>query len=158
MAVCLAVIASCGGTPPVDDGLRAGQAAPPLLTNPSLDASLARMEAELVAALEAGVEGAGIERLYRAEEISNRLLESRPPFEWLEDENYSVDARLRQIQSVADRAVARIRSTGRREDLVADAESLRDEIRALRAGLARGGGGAPVPVEQLLIQLDTARR
>jgi hypothetical protein len=116
------------------------------------------MEAELDTALAAGVDGAGIERLYRAEEISNRLLESHLPFAWLEDENYSVDARLRQIQSVADRVVARIRSSGRQEELTADVESLRAEIRTLRAGLARGGTAAPIPIERILTQLDTARR
>jgi hypothetical protein len=157
-AVGFAVAAGCGRAPQPDDGLRAGQAAPPPRTNPSLDASLARMEAELDTALAAGVDGAGIERLYRAEEISNRLLESHLPFAWLEGENYSVDARLRQIQSVADRVVARIRSSGRREDLVEDVEGLRSEIRVLRAGLARGGTGAPVPIERVLTQLDSARR
>jgi hypothetical protein len=158
MVLGIAILAGCGGAPQPDDGLRAGQAAPPPRTNPSLDASLARMEAELDTALAAGVDGAGIERLYRAEEISNRLLESHLPFAWLEDENYSVDARLRQIQSVADRVVARIRSSGRREELTADVESLRAEIRTLRAGLARGGTAAPIPIERILTQLDTARR
>jgi len=158
MVLGIAILAGCGRAPQPDDGLRAGQAAPPPRTNPSLDASLARMEAELDTALAAGVDGAGIERLYRAEEISNRLLESHPPFAWLEDENYSVDARLRQIQSVADRVVARIRSSGRREELTADVESLRAEIRTLRAGLARGGTAAPIPIERILTQLDTARR
>ncbi|MGH7503508.1 MAG: hypothetical protein ACREL7_17415 [Longimicrobiales bacterium] len=158
MAVWLVVMGGCGGAQPVDEPMRAGQAAPPLRTNPSLDASLARMEAELDTALAAGVDGAGIERLYRAEEISNRLLESHPPFAWLDGENYSVDARLRQIQSVADRVVARIRSSGQREDLLADVESLRSEIRDLRAGLAQGGSAAPVPIDRLLTQLDTARR
>lgn len=154
----LAILAGCGGAPQPDDGIRAGQAAPPPRTNPSLDASLARMEAELDTALAAGVDGAGIERLYRAEEISNRLLETHLPFAWLEGENYSVDARLRQIQSVADRVVARIRSAGPRADLIADIEALRGEIRTLRAGLARGGTTAPVPIERLLTQLDSARR
>lgn len=154
----LAILGGCGRAPQPDDGIRAGQTAPPPRTNPSLDASLARMEAELDTALAAGVDGAGIERLYRAEEISNRLLESHLPFAWLETENYSVDARLRQIQSVADRVVARIRSAGPRADLIADIEALRGEIRVLRAGLARGGTAAPVPIERLLTQLDSARR
>lgn len=158
MVLGIAILAGCGRAPQPDDGLRAGQAAPPPRTNPSLDASLARMEAELDTALAAGVDGAGIERLYRAEEISNRLLESHLPFAWLEDENYSVDARLRQIQSVADRVVARIRSSGRQEELTADVESLRAEIRTLRAGLAHGGTAAPIPIERILTQLDTARR
>ena len=158
MVLGVAILAGCGRAPQPDDGLRAGQATPPPRTNPSLDASLARMEAELDTALAAGVDGAGIERLYRAEEISNRLLESHLPFAWLEDQNYSVDARLRQIQSVADRVVARIRSSGREEELTADVESLRAEIRTLRAGLARGGTAAPIPIERILTQLDTARR
>lgn len=158
LVVGLAVTAACGRTPQPDDGIRAGQAAPPPRTNPSLDASLARMEAELDTALAAGIDGAGIERLYRAEEISNRLLESHLPFAWLEDQRYSVDARLRQIQSVADRVVARIRSSGRQEDLVTDVESLRSEIRLLRVSLAKGGTAAPTPIDRLLLQLDSSGR
>jgi hypothetical protein len=95
--------------------------------------------------------------LYRAEAITDRLLDSRLPFEWLTAERYSVDARLRQIQALADRVTAQLRTRAPRESALEDARALRGDVQRLQAELAEGGGAAPTPLEQLLSAADTVR-
>ncbi len=123
---------------------------------------LADMLATLEAVLDSAVSGDPGDdevaaRLYRAEAITDRLLDSRLPFEWLTAERYSVDARLRQIQALADRVTAQLRTRAPRESVLEDASALRRDVQRLQAELAEGGGAAPTPLEQLLSAADTIR-
>lgn len=88
-------------------------------------------------------------RLYRAEAITDRILESQPPYEWLA-ESYDLSARLRQLQSLADRVVAKIRREEDAELILADAVRLRRVVIDLRESITAQGGEAPVPLEVLL--------
>lgn len=123
----------------------------PLAAGMPLDELLGTLEDELDAALGDGVsEDEMSERLLRAEAITDRLLDSRIPFDWLEASRYSVGSRLRQIQSLADRIVAQVQSRAPRAEVIADAEALRRDVGRLRAELAKGGGAAPPPLRELM--------
>ncbi len=150
------LIAAAGCGRAADPG-RVEEAGEPLLPA-RLEDALLRMESMLDTARAAGLDAGGVERLYRVEEISDRLLETETPWAWLKDEDYSVEARLRQIQSIADRIIARVRGNGRREDLDTDVSALQDRVRELREALAPGGRDAPVPIERILATLDSAKR
>lgn len=120
--------------------------------------TLVLLQAQLDSALAAGLDGAGPAHLVRAEAISDRLLETRLPFAWISAESYSVEARLRQIQTQADRIVALRVGGARREDVTSEIQQLRDAVAGLRRDLGASGGAAPTPVQQLLSTLDTTRR
>jgi hypothetical protein len=125
-------------------------------TGTTLDEALALLRAQLDTAA-AGLDEAGTRSLGRVESISDRLLETHLPFAWLSAESYSLEARLRQIQSRADRIEA-LRSGGvRRDDVVAGIAELRAEVERLQIELAAGGVAAPVPVRTLLDSLDRLR-
>jgi len=121
----------------------------PIRDSMSLAERLARLDAELAAAVRARLEGRGAVHLLRAEAITDRLLEVPPPFEWLRD-GYLVGARLRQLQARADRIVSALRRGARPEALVGEAVALRREVRRLAAALAAGGGPPPPPLDSLL--------
>jgi hypothetical protein len=117
---------------------------------------LAIVEATLDSALATRLDEAGVPHLLRAEALSDRVLETEMPFAWLAAQNYSVEARVWQIQAQADRIVARLRAGARREDLLPEVEVLRGDVNSLRTALASGGEPQPPPVEYLLEQLDSA--
>ncbi|MGH7578005.1 MAG: hypothetical protein ACREM1_23145 [Longimicrobiales bacterium] len=126
-------------------------AAAPLATGMPLEEMLDTLEHELAAALADDVgEKERMQRLMRAEAITDRLLDSRMPFDWLEAGNYSVGARLRQIQSLADRVAAQIQSRAPRANVLVEARDLERIVRELRVGLAQGGTGAPPSLSELL--------
>lgn len=125
------------------------------LTGIQLHEALGLLDRELVAALRARLEGVGEQAFVRAEAISDRLLETRFPFEWLRSDSYSVQARIRQIQSEADRVDALIRTDAPRDSALADLRRLRRDVLGLRQDLALGGGARPVPLERLLAGRDT---
>jgi len=150
---------ACGspGTGQRDSSATAG---PETRIGPStpLSEALVLLRAELDSALEAGLDEDGVRNLDRAEVISDRLLETRLPFAWISADSYSLEARLRQIQSLVDRAVS-LRAGGvRREDVTAQVRQLAEALDSLRFDIAAGGTAAPPPIEQLLIRLDTSRR
>jgi hypothetical protein len=158
-ALLAAIVAAlaCGGAGDVVE-----RDAPAALAPVASGMPLAGMLERLVAVLDSAVAGdlsddESDARLYRAEAITDRLLDSRVPFEWLTAERYSVDARLRQIQALADRVTAQLRSRAPRESVLEDARALRRDVQRLQAELAEGGGAAPTPLEQLLSAADTAR-
>lgn len=122
-----------------------------------LDDALSLLSAQLDTA-SAGLDEAGTRSLGRVEAISDRLLETRLPFAWLNTESYSLEARLRQIQSRADRIEALRTGGARREDVLAVVVALRDEVALLRAELRAGGKAAPTPVGRLLDSLDRSDR
>jgi hypothetical protein len=126
--------------------------------NTPLSQALILLRAELDSALEAGLDENGARNLDRAEIISDRLLETRLPFAWIRAESYSLEARLRQIQSRADRAVSLRTGGARREDVLTEIRQLTDALDSLRLDIARGGTSAPAPIDQLLTRLDTSRR
>ena len=124
----------------------------------SLGEALALLQAQLDTAA-AGLDEAGVRSMGRVETISDRLLETRLPFAWISAESYSLEARLRQIQSRADRAEA-LRTGGARrsDDMVGAIADLRAAVAQLQADLAAGGGDAPTPIDRVLATLDSARR
>jgi len=124
----------------------------------SLAEALTLLQAQLDTA-SAGLDEAGVRSMARVETISDRLLETRLPFAWISAESYSLEARLRQIQSRADRAEA-LRTGGARrsEDVVAAIADLRAAVSQLQADLAAGGGEAPREIQRVLNALDSARR
>jgi hypothetical protein len=122
----------------------------PLSSGNTLDQALGLLEAELQAAAANNLEGSGVGNVLRAEAITDRLLETRQPFEWITAERYFVDARIRQIQSEADRIVAQIQSGVARDSVVAAISGLADAVTRLRGELAAGGTQAPPPLRQLL--------
>jgi hypothetical protein len=131
----------------------------PIEAGTPLDELLARLDAELAAALDRGLDGdEGMTRLMRAEAISDRLLEARLPFAWLTAEAYSLPARLRQIQASSDRVVALVRGGAQAQRLDDQTTALRADVSDLRAALARGGGPAPPTLDMLLAGRDTTDR
>lgn len=155
-------LAACDGNSP--DGSASAQAPPPwaaapLATGMPLDEMLDTLEHELTTALDDDTDDdERMERLIRVEAITDRLLDSRMPFDRLDDGNYSVGARLRQIQSLADRVTARIQSRAPRVDVIVEARDLLRIVRELRAGLAEGGTGAPPTLGELLAADSTRTR
>jgi hypothetical protein len=121
---------------------------------------LESIEAELDTALAGPLTEDAVTHLTRAEAMTDRLPESRLPFGWLAAQHYRLEARLWQIQALADRALAEIRVGARREDVLPDVVALREQIAALRSALAQGGAPQPEPIERILQRLDsvTVRR
>jgi hypothetical protein len=122
-----------------------------------LEELLALIEQELTAAIDGELQGDAEAALVRAEALTDRLFESRIPFRWIQAEQYSVDARLRQIQSSADRSIAALLSGVPRDTVLESTRALRQDVRALRETLTQGGGPARVPVDLLIQALDTLR-
>lgn len=120
-----------------------------------LDEMLQQLDQQLALALQGQLEGEAVEHFRRAEAISDRLLEARLPFEWLTAEQYSLESRLRQIQSLADRVLAQLNTGTPRDTVLLELRLLRGEVLRLRETVAQGGGRAPTPLRELLA--DTAR-
>lgn len=113
----------------------------------SLADQLRAMEVELQSAQEGDPD-----RVLTAEAISDQLISAVRPVDWLAG-GYDVEARLRQLQALADRVVAQLRrgaSVGQVEEEVA---IMREAVRDLQERLALpGGGAAPLPLDSLLEQ------
>lgn len=144
------------GDAPAESAAPPAAALAPLSSGNTLDQALVLLEAELQAALESNLEGDGLGSVLRAEAITDRLLETRQPFEWIEGERYLVDARIRQIQAEADRILAQIQSGTMRDTVIAAIGGLSEDVKRLRGELAAGGTQAPPSLEQLLAE-DTAQ-
>lgn len=126
------------------------------VTGLPLDTALALLQTELKAAAAAKLDDSGFQRFQRAESITDRLLETRFPFQWLKNEPYSVESKLRQIQSLADRIVAEVRSGMATDSITPDVALLQSQVAALRKALQAGGGQAPPTLERLLAGHDTS--
>jgi hypothetical protein len=164
VALVLSLLGSGCWAPP-DDPAAGAQAPPPaaalteISSTTPLDQGLAMLEAELDPVLQDDLDDADRNaRLLRAEAITDRLLETRLPFEWLSTENYGLDSRLRQIQALADRVIAQLRSSAPRDSLHADVATLLTVVGDLRAAIAEGGTRAPPSLEQLLSDFEANRR
>lgn len=117
----------------------------PIRENMSLAEKLERLQGELDAAVVRGhMDAYTRSRIYRAEAITDRILEEEPATAWLASA-YGVEAWLRQLQAMADRIVAQIRRDEPDERILSDVARLRESVIALRTELARPGGGAPPP-------------
>jgi hypothetical protein len=116
----------------------------------TLDQSLQELEAQLSAAIGSGMDRSGEAHVLRAEAITDRLPEAHLPFTWLTRRGYRLDAYVRQIQSLADRLVAEIRSGADRATMLRDATELRQRTIDLRRALAMGGGNPPPSLDSLL--------
>src|SRR5690606_2747230 len=121
-----------------------------------LDEMLELLDQHLVNAMAGQLEGSALDEFSRAEAITDRLLEARMPFEWIPSESYSLESRLRQIQSSADRVMAQLRTRAPRPQTLQDLRTLRSDVARLRQTVAAGGVPAPIPVERLLAG-DTAK-
>lgn len=115
-----------------------------------LEDMLETLDRHLVNAMAGQMEGDAVDEFRHAEAITDRLLESRMPFEWIPSERYSLESRLRQIQSSADRVLAQVRTGTPRPIMLQDLRTLRSEVAQLRQIVAAGGTSAPIPVERLL--------
>jgi hypothetical protein len=150
MVFAIALIA-CGDG---DLSRRVPREAPPaaavLAPAPAADPLLDQLE-ELATELDRAFEGEP-ERLLTAEAITDRLMQARRPVDWL-PAGYDVEARLRQIQAMADRVVAMLRRGAELDAVQSDVETIRRSVADLRAQLAAGGGGpAPPSLDSLLAQ------
>lgn len=152
----LLAVACTRGDVDVVDSTGGSQAPPPAaaLYGPEagvgLKDRLDRLEADLTAVLDGGLDDESQLYLMRAEATTDRLLEDEPDFAWL-GSGYFVEARLRQIQALADRIVAEVRRGVARELVMGDIAALRLSITDLRDQLQQAGNGAaPTPLDSLL--------
>lgn len=163
VASLLAAVAACRPQPEESQPpLRARPALPAAALAVRMDEALADQLAELEAALtsvtaaESPAELAS--RMLLAEAMTDRLLEQRPPGEWLE-EGYSVEARLRQLQTHADLIVALLRRGAAREEVAEDVAQLLGRVTDLRGSIAEERlTPAPTPLDSLLQDSAAYRR
>jgi len=155
--VCVASAVACGPRQP-DDGSEQAAVAIMAQVRPGepLDSMLWRLDQHLVNAMTGQLEDESLDELHRAEALTDRLLEARMPFEWITGDQYSVQSRLRQIQSLADRVIAEVETMAPRDQLLLDLRELRGEVVELREALSKGGTRAPPSIEQLL-SADSSR-
>lgn len=157
LSLLVLLAAACGPEPPVDEPPLRTSAAVMLDVRPGmpLDSMLYMLDSLLVNALTGRLEGEAVTDFRRAEALTDRLLEARLPFEWIPSEQYSVQSRLRQIQSRADRVLAQLVTGASREPMLRELRELRDDVVRLRRTIAQGGTRAPPPIERLLQYGDT---
>lgn len=122
-----------------------------------LETRLERLEADLAAILDSDLDEASQAHLLSAEAITDRLLEDEPSTEWLPS-GYIVEARLRQIQALADRIVAELRRGVAEELILEDIAALRLSVRDLRSRLASARtASTPPPLDSLLAGYENDR-
>lgn len=118
--------------------------------NLPLDQSLKELEKELSTAIGRGMDDAAEANILRAEAITDGLLESEMPFSWLTANAYSLDSYLRQIQALADRVVAQMRSGVEQTVITREVIDLRRKVISVRRALAMGGTSSPPSLDSLL--------
>jgi hypothetical protein len=147
----LPLAAACARSNP-EDAQVSSPAPPPsaaLVRGPvRLDQTLAQLEAELAAAIRG--DGNFSDHLINAEAITDRLLEAQLPFTYITARAYGVESMLRQIQSLADRVLAEMRTNVRQEIVERDTRDIYNRVRDLRAALRAGGGAMPLSLDSLL--------
>jgi hypothetical protein len=155
LASALLILGACRGRTPDEENV-AGPVPPPAAAfavsgeSMRLEDRLARLERQLARIERHDIDDEAKTQLMAAEAQTDRLLEAEPPVQWLASD-YSLEARLRQLQALADRIVAVIRRGEDDASLPDDVRALRREVTALRRDLARPGGGrAPVSLDSLL--------
>jgi hypothetical protein len=152
----VSVLSACGAAPQEQAPMETTAAVmSELRPGMPLDEMLRILDEHLVLAMQGRMEGDAVMYFRRAEAITDRLLEARQPFQWITQEQYSLESRLRQVQSSADRILAQLVTGAPRDTMLLDLRELRAEVVRLRAVVARGGTRAPPPLERLL-RADTA--
>ena len=122
-----------------------------------LEGNLGRLQ-DLIAAARESDGDELFARVREAEAVTDRLLETQPPVEWL-PEQYSLDATLRQFQAAADRIVARLRRGASPEDLAEELGEFAASVAHVRQVLREGTGiAAPADLDSLLADSVAARR
>lgn len=109
--------------------------------------------------LETEIEHAGPddpERLLTAEAITDQLIHASRSVDWLAN-GYSVEARLRQLQTMADRIVSLLRRGASVESVEEDVAVLLTAVRDLQRQLDRPGGGVAPPSLEALLEQDPLR-
>lgn len=155
----VSIITGCRVSPPEQAPLDATAAAmAEVRPGMPLDEMLHILDEYLVAAMQGRMEGEAVLSFRRAEAITDRLLEARQPFEWIPGAQYSLESRLRQVQSSADRVLAQLETGAPRDTMLNDLRALRMEVVQLREIIAQGGTAAPPPLDRLLRGADTMRR
>jgi hypothetical protein len=153
----ISVLAACGAAPPDESPMQATAVImTELRPGAPLEELLHMLDEHLVRAMAGRMEGDAVGDFRRAEAITDRLLEARLPFEWFAHEQYSLESRLRQIQSMADRVLAMVETGSPREDILTELRLLRTEVVRLRQAVAQGGTRAPHSLQRLLSGGDTA--
>lgn len=158
LALAMSALLATGCTPPPPEETTVQSAAAVMLEvrpGTPLDSMLYRLDGLLVRSLEGRLEGESVIDFRRAEALTDRLLEASLPFEWIPDEQYSLESRLRQLQSAADRILAQLETGAPRAPMLAELRTLREDVVELRQTVARGGTRAPPPIERLLRVGDT---
>lgn len=151
LPVFILLAAACGPTSPPDSSPQATiEVMAEIRPGTPLEELLERLDRHLVNAMAGELDGNAGREFLRAEAMTDRLLEARMPFEWIPAESYSLESKLRQIQSSADRILAQLRTGAPRQQMLQDLRALRTDVARLRQTVAAGGAPAPVPVERLL--------
>jgi hypothetical protein len=151
----LALIVTASGCQQNPEESAVSQPAPPPASalarqNLPLDQSLKELEKELSTAIGRGMDASAEANILRAEAITDGLLESEMPFSWLTANSYSLDSYLRQIQALADRVVAQLRSGVEQTVIIREVIDLRRKVISVRRSLAQGGGASPPSLDSLL--------
>lgn len=140
----------------VTDGGDDAQLPPPAAAlyaegNVSLESRLEDLERDLLRVIEGGLDEDSQGWLLTAEAATDRLLEDQIATGWL-GSGYLVEARLRQVQALADRIVAELRRGVAKELVLEDVAALRTAVHDLREQLAaQGNGEAPASLDSLLV-------
>lgn len=114
-------------------------------------ATLADQLAELNNELQRALDGEP-QRLLPAEAITDRLIDAERSADWLAS-GYDVEARLRQLQAMADRVVSLLRRGATVESVEEQVTTMQRATEDLQRQLAAtGGGAAPPPLDSLLAQ------
>lgn len=150
----LLVIAACGNDPNTrlpGDEPPAAAALTPGMDAEDLDVQLQTLEAEIGMAMDGEPD-----RLLTAEAITDRLLHAERSVDWLSP-GYGVEARLRQIQSMADRIVAQMRRGADFTTVHEEVATMRLAVQDVQRQLAMPGGGDAPPSLDSLLQQDPLR-
>jgi hypothetical protein len=155
-AALILTAAGCHGSRDRDQTAPPASAAITSVAGIPLDSALALLDVELRSAIASKLDDTGFERFQRAEALTDRLLETRYPFQWLKGYSYSVDSKLRQIQALADRVLAQHRSGYPPDSAMTDLRAAHTEVVWLRKALREGGGTMPPGIDKLLSGRDTS--
>lgn len=109
----------------------------------------------LAAELETAMRGEP-DHLLTAEAITDQLIHAPRSVDWLAI-GYDVEARLRQLQAMADGLVARLRRGATLDDVGEEVELLLTAVRDLQGQLRLAGGGAAPPTLDSLLAQDPLR-
>ena len=153
LAGVLPAVTACGRDPGSER--LEGREAPPaaaMLSPRQGTVTLADQLDLLLSEMEAGMAG-DPDRLLRAEAITDGLMEARRRFDWL-GTGYDVEARLRQLQAMADRVVAKLRRGAVLAEVEEDVGTLARAVTDLRHQMATTQGGPAPPLLDSLLQQD----